>query len=218
MKWRTLLTAASLSSLLLSACGTNNDIGDGNTALQSPDDYEQRSVRYNTNDSIGLNMNPYDTVQNDNNPKMTKNQERCNLANENMNDNARTNEGDRTNTIRNVNNKNENRIDVADRAADKIVEMREVDRANVIVTGNNAYVAAKLTDNANNKLSKDVEKKISDLVKSENRNIDDVYVSVNPDFYNRTNSYANDIRDGRPIEGFFDEFNTLVRRVFPTNR
>lgn len=217
MKWRTLLTAASLSSLLLGACGTNNDIGNDSTALQSPDDYEQRSVRYNTNDSIGLNTNPYDTVQNDSNPRVTKNQERRNLANQNMNDNVRTNEGDQTNTIHNVNN-NKNQIDVADRAADKIVEMREVDRANVIVTGNNAYVAAKLTNNANNKLSKDVEKKISDLVKSQTRNIDDVYVSVNPDFYSRTNSYANDIRDGRPIEGFFDEFNTLVRRVFPTNR
>lgn len=206
MKWRALLTVSFLLSLLLSGCGTENNSTD-DTALQSQDDYELRSVRYNTNDSIGLNTNAYDTANNDNNYNAATNRD--------VNDNARANQDDRTNNIRNVNN-NENRMDVADKAADKIVEMREVDQANVIVTNNNAYVAAKLTDNASNKLSKNVEKKISDLVKSTNRDIDHVYVSVNPDFYNRTTSYVNDIRDGRPIEGFFDEFSTLVRRVFPT--
>lgn len=206
MKWRALLTVSFLLSLLLSGCGTENNSTD-DTALQSQDDYELRSVRYNTNDSIGLNTNAYDTANNDNNYNAATNRD--------VDDNARANQDDRTNNIRNVNN-NENRMDVADKAADKIVEMREVDQANVIVTNNNAYVAAKLTDNASNKLSKNVEKKISDLVKSTNRDIDHVYVSVNPDFYNRTTSYVNDIRDGRPIEGFFDEFSTLVRRVFPT--
>ena len=39
----------------------------------------------------------------------------------------------------NVNN-NHNRMAVADKAAEKIVSMREVDQANVIVTDNNAYV------------------------------------------------------------------------------
>jgi Sporulation lipoprotein YhcN/YlaJ (Spore_YhcN_YlaJ) len=57
-----------------------------------------------------------------------------------------------------------------------------------------------------------------DVVKSTDQNIDNVYVSVNLDFYERTTSYANDIRNGRPIAGFFDEFNTLVRRIFPTQR
>ncbi|MCQ6276183.1 YhcN/YlaJ family sporulation lipoprotein [Bacillus sp. V3B] len=200
MKWRALLTAASLSSLLLGACGTNNDMDD--TALRNQDNPELRNVGYNTNDNMGLNNNTYGTVNNANNY------------------NATTNLNDRTNTMHNINNNNENRnrIDVADKAADKIVEMREVDRANVIVTDNNAYVAAKLADNASKKLSKDVEKKISDLVKSTNRDIDHVYVSINPDFYNRTTSYANDIRDGRPIDGFFNEFGELVRRVFPTER
>ena len=92
--------------------------------------------------------------------------------------------------------------------------MREVDQANVIVTDNNAYVAAKLANHNGNRLEKDIENKISDVVKSTDQNIDNVYVSVNPDFYERTTSYANDIRNGRPIAGFFDEFNTLVRRIF----
>ena len=107
---------------------------------------------------------------------------------------------------------------MADKAAEKIVSMREVDQANVIVTDNNAYVAAKLANHNGNRLEKDIENKISDVVKSTDQNIDHVYVSVNPDFYERTTSYANDIRNGRPVAGFFDEFNTLVRRIFPTER
>ena len=77
-----------------------------------------------------------------------------------------------------------------------------MDQANVLVTDNNAYVAAKLEVNAGNKLERNVEKKISDIVKSTDRNIDNVYVSVNPDFYTRTTSYANDIRNGHPVAGF----------------
>ena len=79
-------------------------------------------------------------------------------------------------------------------------------------------MAAQLSNNAGSRLAKDVEKRISDMVKSTDRDIDQVYVSINPDFYQRTTSYANDIRNGRPVAGFFDEFNILVRRIFPTVR
>ena len=123
-----------------------------------------------------------------------------------------------TNRNNNRINQNDNRIAVADNAAKKIVALREVDQANVLVTNNNAYVAAKLEGNAGNQLAGDVEKKISDIVKSTDRNIDHVYVSVNPDFYARTTSYANDIRNGHPVAGFFDEFTTLIQRIFPTRR
>ena len=118
----------------------------------------------------------------------------------------------------NNNRNNDNRIEVAERAADKITALREVDTANVFVTENNAYVAAQLADNAGDELTTDLEKKIADMVKSTDRDIDNVYVSVNPDFYNRTTSYANDIRNGRPVAGFFDEFRTLIQRIFPTER
>jgi YhcN/YlaJ family sporulation lipoprotein len=105
---------------------------------------------------------------------------------------------------------------VADKAADKIVSLKEVDSANVIVTDDNAYVAARLVNN-NDKLTRDIEGKIADKVKSVDHSINDVYVSVNPDFYDRMTTYSNDIRNGYPVEGFFDEFTDTVRRVFPTH-
>ena len=197
MKWKTLLVTATLSSMLLAACGTDNA---NDTAMRNQDN-TLRNVNYNPNNNNGF--------PNQNN----------NYGYPNGNDNV-TNRVDRNNNGNNIANRdnNQNRMAVADKAAEKIVSMREVDQANVIVTDNNAYVAAKLANHNGNRLEKDIENKISDVVKSTDQNIDNVYVSVNPDFYERTTSYANDIRNGRPIAGFFDEFNTLVRRIFPTER
>jgi spore cortex protein len=202
MKWKTLMVTATLSTLLLAACGTDNA---NDTAMRNQDN-TLRNVNYNPNN----NNNGYPNPNN-------------NYGYPNGNDNI-ANRVDRNNNVTNMTDRNnngdnnQNRLAVADKAAEKIVSMREVDQANVIVTDNNAYVAAKLANSNGNQLEKDVENKISDVVKSTDSDIDHVYVSVNPDFYERTTSYANDIRNGRPVAGFFDEFNTLVRRIFPTER
>ena len=110
---------------------------------------------------------------------------------------------------------NRSRMRVADDAAKKVADLKEVDTANVIVTENNAYVAVKLTPTSRNKGTYSIEHKISQRVKSTDRDINNVYVSENPDFYDRMTTYASDIRNGRPISGFFNEFTETIRRVFP---
>ena len=218
MKWKTLMVTATLSTLLLAGCGTDNA---NDTAMRNQDN-TLRNVNYNPNNNNGYpNSNNNYGYPNGNDNVMNgadRNNNRDYITNRNNNDGINVN--NRNNNRMNVNNRNDNqnRMAVADKAAEKIVSMREVDQANVIVTDNNAYVAAKLANHNGNRLEKDIENKISDVVKSTDQNIDNVYVSVNPDFYERTTSYANDIRNGRPVAGFFDEFSTLVRRVFPTQR
>jgi YhcN/YlaJ family sporulation lipoprotein len=118
---------------------------------------------------------------------------------------------------RRVNEENEPRMAIADRAADKVTDLKEVETCNVIVTDDNAYVAAVLA-NGKDELSQDVERKIADQVRKADPDIDDVFVSVNPDFIDRMDGYANDLRSGRPIRGMFDEFTETVQRIFPTNR
>lgn len=110
---------------------------------------------------------------------------------------------------------NKSKMRIADDAAKKVTDLPEVDIANVIVTENNAYVAVKLSPTSRNKGTYSIEHKISQRVKSTDRDIDNVYVSENPDFYDRMNTYASDIRNGRPISGFFNEFTETIRRVFP---
>ncbi|MCM3718214.1 YhcN/YlaJ family sporulation lipoprotein [Fictibacillus phosphorivorans] len=110
------------------------------------------------------------------------------------------------------------RMDVADEAADKVTELKEVEDATVIVTDNNAYVAAKLEGGENMKLTKETEEKIADKVRNTDPDINDVFVSTNPDFLDRMNEWADEINKGNPVTEFIKEFNDTIRRIFPTDR
>lgn len=112
----------------------------------------------------------------------------------------------------------EERVEVAEQAANKIVsEVPSVKSANVLVTRRNAYVAAVLKD-GQAQMTQDVESQIAQKVRATDANIQNVYVSVNPDFVSRVNRYVDDVRAGRPISGFVQEFAEMVRRVFPNAR
>jgi YhcN/YlaJ family sporulation lipoprotein len=110
------------------------------------------------------------------------------------------------------------RIQVANEAANRVIKLEEVRQANVIVTNQNAYVSVMLNDNPKGDLTKDIEAKIAREVKATDDHIDNVFVSTNPDFLDRMNDYGYRIQQGEPVQGLFDEFSELVRRVFPNPR
>ncbi|MGV2911482.1 YhcN/YlaJ family sporulation lipoprotein, partial [Bacillus safensis] len=80
------------------------------------------------------------------------------------------------------------------------------------------FVAVVLEGNKSGDVTDDLKKKISDKVKSTDQQIDNVYVSANPDFVDRMQGYGKRIKSGEPISGFFDEFTETVRRVFPESK
>ncbi|MCS7461965.1 YhcN/YlaJ family sporulation lipoprotein [Paenibacillus doosanensis] len=110
----------------------------------------------------------------------------------------------------------DSRIMVANQAAEKIAQLPGIKSANVLVTQHNAYVAAILKDTTVRQVSQDVENQIAQQVKSSDPNIHNVYVSTNPDFVQRVNTYVADVGAGRPVSGFVNEFAEMVKRVFPT--
>lgn len=57
---------------------------------------------------------------------------------------------------------------------------------------------------------------IAQKVKSVHPNVENVYVSTNPDFIGRMRGYGERFQNGQPIQGMIIEFNTLVQRLFPT--
>ena len=75
------------------------------------------------------------------------------------------------------------------------------------------------TNNDNNDpdqvLSPDLEEKIADKVREVHDNLQNVYVSLDPDFVDRMTGYVDEINQGEPIEGFFGEFTEAIQRVFP---
>ncbi|MDO6851574.1 YhcN/YlaJ family sporulation lipoprotein [Priestia megaterium] len=117
----------------------------------------------------------------------------------------------------NVDN-NQTQLKVADEAANRIAKLDEVDSANVIVTNRNAYVAVVLQDRTKGEVTDRLEKKIADQVRATDSDIQDVFVSSNPDFVERMRDYGNKINEGKPVKGLFEEFTETVRRVFPNAR
>jgi spore cortex protein len=113
--------------------------------------------------------------------------------------------------VGNVTRHSSRQMVVSDQAEYAITAITEVDEANVIVTDNNAFVAVKLHKATDNRLSSKLENIIFREVKSVDQNIDNVYISANPDFFSRMNGYSSDLQNGRKTNGFSD----LIRRVFP---
>ncbi|MFZ7944376.1 MULTISPECIES: YhcN/YlaJ family sporulation lipoprotein [Bacillaceae] len=197
MKKSVLVIGTLIFSLYLSGCARNNVNDD--VAYRNRNVTDPTRVNYNTPNNGGPAITGVDT------------------SNRGL-DRNRTNITDvRNDNMNNIGN-NQSKIRIADKAAGKVTDLPEVDHANILVTDNNAYVAVKLDSKSRNELTSDIENKISRAVKSVDSDIDNVYVSVNPDFYQRMNSYAGDIRNGRPFSGFIDEFSDTIRRVFPDAR
>lgn len=245
MKWK-LFSILIVLSVLLVACGTNNQESMRNTG-EGP-----ANVKNRQSDDMNNNRNNTENVRD-------KRQDTNKRENDNRQDKGKENDRD-----------NNDRYDVSEEAADKITdEVSEIDHAYVLTTGNNAYVAAQFDaddrdgnrnddnkkgetnrdnrtdrdktdrdrndrDNAtrdnkqnvgnndqmdeDDRLTDDVKKEVSDIVKSIDGDIDDVYVSTNPDFIDLTGNYVNDMNNGHPVRGFFDKMGDMVERLFPQNR
>lgn len=128
--------------------------------------------------------------------------------------------------------------DVAKDASDKIVsDVAEINQAYVITSAGNAYVAVTLdkennadssdiNDKENNsndhsdgeEVTEDVKNKVSDIVKEQDPNIDDVFVTTSPDFVDLAGNYVDDMEAGKPISGIFDEIGTMIERLFPQSK
>ncbi|WP_233569764.1 YhcN/YlaJ family sporulation lipoprotein [Falsibacillus albus] len=107
---------------------------------------------------------------------------------------------------------------VANKVADKVNSLNNVSNANVLVTDHTAYVAAKLNGKKEGNKTKDMEHKISDMVKKADPSINNVYVSTNPDFADRLKGYADKIQAGKPVKGLGQEISETLRRIFPNQR
>ncbi|WP_078412874.1 YhcN/YlaJ family sporulation lipoprotein [Priestia abyssalis] len=204
------LTAGALSMIALTGCNNDNAADDRN------------GINNNTRDVSYVNDN--DNVVNDNNRYIRDNNGRNGVDGSLRNvRNVNDNDMGLNNPLRNVGNENDRNgeeplMNVADEAADRVADLQGVQRASVIVTERNAYVAAQLDDNAEGKLTRQMENNIANAVRKTDADIQNVYVSTNPDFIDRMDNYVNDIGEGRPVGGLFDEFTEVVRRVFPNAR
>ncbi|MBO0992395.1 YhcN/YlaJ family sporulation lipoprotein [Bacillus sp. SD088] len=195
------IAVAGIASMMLMGCGANDNnkdqVADNNGPLDV--NYDTRN-RNNTRDDLTYRNNGtrdgYGTTNVGDNRDHVGNNDR--------------NDGNNMN--------NDRQVDVADDIADEVSDLKEVDRAYVLKTGKNAYVAVKLTNDQNDKLSDDVKNKIADRARKADDNLDNVFVSENPDFFGQMRGYRDELNNGNPVSGFFDQFSDTVERVFPSSR
>jgi YhcN/YlaJ family sporulation lipoprotein len=82
---------------------------------------------------------------------------------------------------------------------------------------NNAFINERRGTTRDNDVTIQLKDRISAQVRRVAPNVNNVYVSANPDFVERMNQYGQRIQDGEPIEGLIEQFNVMVQRIFPTN-
>ncbi|MGY3714515.1 YhcN/YlaJ family sporulation lipoprotein [Sutcliffiella cohnii] len=206
LNWKSIIIAGMTVSLL-TGCGADQraERGAPNEALDV--NWENRGARTGYMDARNVRYNEGMFGTNDLGTERNRN---------NMNIN--NTEIGRDGTFRSQNAANESRMAVADRAVDAVTDLEEVKRAYIIVTNRIAYVAAVLDDGHSGQLTEEVENKIAREVRKTDRDIQKVYVSTNPEFVDRMQGYINNINEGRPIAGFFEEFTETISRIFPNAR
>lgn len=226
MKWNKLLLTSILAAVLtLTACNNDNETGqrDGN------DNMNTRPVRYDyRNDEPGIDRfsqpTPRDSsIRSDEiNQKAREGRTPAEINYPPMNTqrhpDTRMDTGnrdvDRNNVQKNNDKNNDINYKVADEAANRIKrDITEVNNVYVLTTDNNAYVAA--TWDKESELTDEIKQKITQTVKSVESDIDNVYITTNPDFFDLTDRYMNDI-DDKPVQGFFDQVSNMINRIFPS--
>jgi spore cortex protein len=214
-----LLAGASLlTAVTLTACNNNDEEG-LNTRYRN-DGYETIPTRYNETIDTAPNRDRLEMDRDEFGPDYYNGRDLTDDRNTiNNNDNyGEFGNNDVNRTRRNNNDANDNdTFELADQVADRITnDVKEVERAYVFTGPENAYVGVVLEDE-NTELTEELKARIRRAAKSADRNIDDVFISANPDFIKSAEDYANDLESGDPIEGLFEEMGDMFERVFPDN-
>ncbi|GAA0439707.1 hypothetical protein GCM10008983_15760 [Lentibacillus halophilus] len=236
MKWK-LLSMLFAAVVVLGACQADNDPqnnndGDGDnveqTRYEGDQDTNNRNDRNNrmNNNRMGDRDNP----GNDNNMGNNNGENQYELADEAAdqinqkvdgidnayvmktnnnayvaaeldNDNNATNNNDNNNGMNNNNDADQNNF---------MNNNNDADQNNLTNDYNNNDRGEEVTD--------DVKEEISRIVKSVDPDVDNVYVSTNPDFFDLAGNYADEADNGEPVEGMFDQIGNMIERVFPQNK
>lgn len=211
--------------LLLVGCNTGQDnTGTNDNGNIEPTRYNDNNLNDGINRDQGRGMRPDGTT---------------NINNRNTGDRNNANQGDRYEISREAADRITEEIDEIDQAyvlttrnnAYVAAVIDDDNRDNNRRNGNNMSGIDRGMNQANDmnngnrnqngngdtELSDDVKEKIADIVQSVDNNIDNVYVTTNPDFADLTNNYMDDFDNGKPVQGFFDQIGNMIERVFPEN-
>lgn len=109
------------------------------------------------------------------------------------------------------------RMEAAQDCAERLTGTLPIETANVLVTDNRAYVAAKVKEGQSMADDAALKAQIADTVRSVRPQIQDVHVSTVPEFAERTRELVNQLASGQPAEQLMNEWRNVAAQMFPHN-
>ena len=73
-------------------------------------------------------------------------------------------------------------------------------------------------DRNDHDVTDNVKNEIAQIVQDVDNDIDNVYVTTSPDFVDLVGNYSDDMDNGKPVRGFFDQIGNTIERIFPQNK
>lgn len=109
----------------------------------------------------------------------------------------------------------EARSDEAKKIADKVEDIDEIDSATCVISDDTAIVGVQFDKEYKGELTDEVKKKVEDVAKKAEDNIDRVAVTADPDLFDRLTTLVDDIGKGKPLTGLRDEIDEILNRIQP---
>ncbi|TRM11814.1 hypothetical protein FH966_09055 [Lentibacillus cibarius] len=230
MKWK-ILSILFAAVFVLGACQADNDDpqnnnnGDDNVEQTRYEGDRDADNRFDRNDNVNEFNNGNRTRDRDNRNNINNGENQYELADEAADRITDEVDGvknvyvmktdnnayvaarlDNDNNVRNNNNvRNDNNIRNNNDTADN----------NNYTNNNNA---TNINRDRGQEVTDEVKNEITRIVKSVDSDVDNVYVSTNPDFFDLAGNYADDVDSGKPVRGLFDQMGNMIERVFPQNK
>src|SRR5699024_9919774 len=197
--------------LFLVGCQTNQGTKD-NTG----DDNAVENTKYSEGDTARKSRRD----ANDRNRDITQNVKDGDRANDNRNraddDNFRSNHRSSNNT--------QNEYDVSKEADkderqtnDRKAKERTVNEGDSNRRGPDNHTSNR-RDTEEEAVTDEVKNEIAEIVQDVDGDIDNVYVSTSPDFLDLVGNYSDDMDNGKPVRGFFDQIGNTIERIFPQSK
>lgn len=167
-----------------------------------------------TENRIGL-----DSPNNNNGLRRNNNmigQDRTNNNNlTDMDNNMNRRDTDLGSNVERDNNTEDDMSERADEIAEEISDLNNINNTSVLINNDTAIVGVDMENDAEGEVTTDLKQQIERIVKNVDDDIDNVNITADPDLFTRISNMAEDIGNGRPVSGFADQFQEILRRITP---
>lgn len=100
--------------------------------------------------------------------------------------------------------------------ANEVAKDKNIRKASCVITGNTALIGVEFEKQYKGKVTDAIKKSVDRRVKKLEPSIKKVSVTADPDILSRIRSIASDTEKGKPLTGFADEIEEIIRRINPS--